>query len=348
MVKLADLGDALTATPALRALRRSWPSAAIDVLTSPMGAQALAGLDSLDELVVMDKHQFDRPAGLLSAGQLARMGPRLLQLRRRRYDCLLLVHHLTTAFGTLKYFLLTKAIAAGVTAGLDNGRGWFLDERVPDDGFGTLHEADYAAAVAASVGAKPAPRQLEIAVDGEAAARAEELLPGTDWLALHVGGGTFSLARRWDPAKFAEAANAVAERHGFRAVLIGTAVDREASDQAAAELSAPPLDLVGRLSVKEAAAALGRCRLLLSNDSGVVFLACAVNTPTVAVFGPSNDLAWSPYPPERHRAVRATLPCSPCFYRGKGLGTPQGCPTRDCLALVTPEMVAAAGEELLA
>jgi ADP-heptose:LPS heptosyltransferase len=42
------------------------------------------------------------------------------------------------------------------------------------------------------------------------------------------------------------------------------------------------------------------------------------------------------------------LPCSPCFYRGKQLGTPEGCPTRDCLHLVTPAMVIEAAQELLA
>ena len=48
VVKLADLGDALTATPALRALRQTWPDATIDVLTTPIGAAALDGLDSVE------------------------------------------------------------------------------------------------------------------------------------------------------------------------------------------------------------------------------------------------------------------------------------------------------------
>jgi ADP-heptose:LPS heptosyltransferase len=92
---------------------------------------------------------------------------------------------------------------------------------------------------------------------------------------------------------------------------------------------------------------LRHCRLLVSNDSGLVALAAAAGTAVVAVFGPSNDLAWGPYPPDLHRVVRATLPCSPCFYRGKLLGTPQGCATRDCLQLVTPAMVLAAARQLL-
>src|SRR5581483_7877448 len=56
VVKLADLGDALTATPALRALRDTWPDAIIDVLTTATGREALEGLASVDTIYVADKH----------------------------------------------------------------------------------------------------------------------------------------------------------------------------------------------------------------------------------------------------------------------------------------------------
>ena len=48
VVKLADVGDALTATPALRALRRTFSTARIDAVVTPAGATALTGLDSVD------------------------------------------------------------------------------------------------------------------------------------------------------------------------------------------------------------------------------------------------------------------------------------------------------------
>lgn len=348
MVKLADRGDALMATPALRALHSTWPDASIDVLTTPAGAEALAGLSSIDRLVVLEKHQFDQPSGLLSASGLGPLMPVLLDLRRREYDYLLLLHHLTTTFGAVKYRALVRAIGANLSVGLDNGRGGFLDIHVPDHGFGCKHEVDYALDVAEVIGARRGSGQLEITLDGAARRRAEQLLPDGGWLALHVGGGAFSLARRWDPAAFANTAQTLADRHQLRIAVIGTEVERKASEAAIAALSGPAVNLIGQMSFKVTAAALARCRLLLSTDSGVLHMATAVNVPVVGVYGPSNDRAWGPYPPERHRVVRVTLPCSPCIYRGKSLGTPQGCPTRDCLKLVTPDMVTAAAEELLA
>src|SRR5215472_2058219 len=65
VVKLATLGDLLTITPALRALRTSFPSAHIGVLTTPGHASALRGLDSYDEIITFDKYAFDRPRDAL-------------------------------------------------------------------------------------------------------------------------------------------------------------------------------------------------------------------------------------------------------------------------------------------
>ncbi|HEY8692510.1 MAG TPA: glycosyltransferase family 9 protein, partial [Chloroflexota bacterium] len=169
-----------------------------------------------------------------------------------------------------------------------------------------------------------------------------------NWIALHAGGGTYSLARRWPAECFAEVGRRLAQSTGARLVLVGTETDREPHEALARPLGSLALNLTGQTSIKETAAVLRRCRLLVSNDSGAVHLAVAAGTPVVAIFGPSNDHAWGPYPAAEHRVVRASLPCSPCFYSGKRLGTPEGCATRDCLQLVTPDMVLAAAEELLA
>jgi heptosyltransferase-2 len=87
----------------------------------------------------------------------------------------------------------------------------------------------------------------------------------------------------------------------------------------------------------------------VANDGGVVHVATAVGTPVVAIFGPSNDRAWGPYPIDDpcHQVVREQLACAPCIHRGHSFGTPQGCPARTCLALVEPSAVIAAAERAL-
>jgi heptosyltransferase-2 len=78
-------------------------------------------------------------------------------------------------------------------------------------------------------------------------------------------------------------------------------------------------------------------------------LAVAAGAPIVAVFGPTNERAWGPYPltSPAHAIVRESLACTPCVHRGHALGTPAGCEARTCLDLVEPRTVVAAAERVL-
>jgi ADP-heptose:LPS heptosyltransferase len=350
VVKLATLGDLLTMTPALRALRSTFPSAHIGVLTTPGHAGALRGLDSFDEIVTFDKYAFDT---LIDA---ARRIPKAVsfgsQLRSGRWDTLVLLHHLTTRFGILKYAALSLASGAPRRIGLDNGRGkWFLTESATDYGFGIKHEVDYALDVVGVLGARhPGEPRLELCVTPDDTAWAESpgRLPARAVL-LVPGSGAYSRARRWSPDRFAAVGRGLAERHGLvPVVLSGTSPDEATlAQQVAMQMGAGVVQAAP--SPQALGALLRRCELVVANDGGVVHVATAVGTPVVAVFGPSNDRAWGPYPPSdaRHQVVREQLACAPCIHRGHDFGTPQGCPARTCLALVETEHVIAAAERAL-
>lgn len=355
VVKLASLGDLLTATPALRALRTTFPEAHIGVLTTPASAPALRGLDSFDQVVTFDKFAFDRPSdaarGLPGALALAR------DLRAGQWDTLVLLHHLTTPFGLAKYAALSLGSGAAQRIGLDNGRGrWFLTDSAVDRGFGWRHEVDYGLDVVGVLGARhPSEPRLELCIapddDGWASARWTELQ--LDKAVLVVpGSGAFSRARRWSPERFAQVGAALLDRYGL-APLVLSGVDPD--EQALARVVAAQIGPIARIappapSPQALGALVRRCRLVVANDGGVVHVATAVATPVVAIFGPSNDRAWGPYPPDTpdHQVVRETLACAPCIHRGHSFGTPQGCPARTCLAILEVPDVLAAAERALA
>lgn len=356
VVKLADLGDLLTATPALRALRLTFPAARIDALVTPGSASLLRGSDAVDQLITFDKSAFDRPGrapGALPAA-LALAG----RLRAARYDALVLLHHLTTLYGTAKYAALALASGAPRRAGLDNGRGWFLTHRVRDDGFGARHEVDYWLAVVGALGAAhPRPR-LEIVVPPAAEARAARRwaalgLEAEPAAVVHPGSGGFSLARRWPAERYASLVRRLVTDLGLRvAVLAGPAPgERALAERIVSAVDSPAALLLRDVPTpQELAAILRRAALFIGNDSGVMHLAAAVEIPVVAIFGPSNHRAWGPYPPgaPRNVVVREPLACSPCIHRGHAFGTPNGCPARTCLRLVEVEAVLQAAEQALA
>jgi heptosyltransferase-2 len=350
LVKLATLGDLLTITPALRALRSTFPQSHIGVLTTPAHAGALRGLDSYDEIITFDKYAFDRPADAL--GNLPIAMKFADSLRGGGWDSLVLLHHLTTSFGIAKYAALSLLSGAPRRTGLDNGRGrWFLTESAPDFGFGVKHEVDYWLDVVGVLGARhPGRPRLELCLTRDDEAWADGRLP--DRAALLVpGSGAYSVARRWSPARFAEVGRALQARHGLSPVVLsGLTPDEAALARDVAVAIGPGAQVAAAAPSPQGLGALvRRCQLVVANDGGVVHVATAVGTPVVAIFGPSNDRAWGPYPPGevRHQIVREQLECAPCIHRGHRFGTPQGCPARTCLALVETEHVLMATERAL-
>jgi ADP-heptose:LPS heptosyltransferase len=349
LVKLGDLGDLILTTPALRALREARPGATIDLLAPPTAAPIVGGTGLVDAHLRLPRAALEAavrrgPLGLPTLAAFA------AALRRRRYDAVVLLQHLTTAAGTARYAGLLAASGARRRFGLDNGRGLFLTDRVPDAGFGARHEAAYWLEVVARLGADRRPRPTELPASPADHDRAAGLLTGLPRpiVALHAGSGPYSTARRWAPDRFAAVGRALAARRRASLVVVGTeaALNRQLSAATGGR------DLTGQTSVPELAALLGRVDLLVCNDGGVMHVGVAANAPVVAIFGLTDPRVWGPWygdPARQPRAevVDVPLPCRPCFYRGHRLGWRDGCATRDCLALVSAGMVVAAAERQL-
>ncbi len=361
LVKLADLGDALLTTPAIRALHQTFPKARIDALTTPAGAAIYELVPDIDRIIRFPKELFDRPTGLIRPWRAASIAWLAARLRASRYDAVVLFHHLTTAFGTAKLRALCLATGATVRAGLDNGRGAFLTHRAIDYGFGARTEWQYYLDVAGALGACTAETRPILTIPDKADASGAKLLgdlpAGVPVIVLHPSVGWYSQARTWPVKRFAEVARQLQNEHQARIILVGAP---DASDAAAAiRTTVDAIDLTGGTSIAELAAVLRRADLVIGADSGVAHLAAAVEAPLLTIFGPSNHDAWRPYgaavhttgdeqlPNSRALVVRSGIACSPCFYTGFTLGRPQGCVLRTCLDLVpVDEVVRVAGHIL--
>jgi ADP-heptose:LPS heptosyltransferase len=100
---------------------------------------------------------------------------------------------------------------------------------------------------------------------------------------------------------------------GLEVVLAGTARDAERCRSISA-LCPQVHDLSGATTVAELAALIQRAQVCVTNDSGSMHLAVALERPVVSVFGPTDPLKIGPYG-RPHAVVRADLPCSPCNLR---------------------------------
>lgn len=338
LVQLADIGNLILTTPALAALREARPDAHLTLLTS---AHAAPVMDEtlVDEIITFDKRLYNSSWALVFPSNFAE----IWKLRRGKYDTVVFFHHFTLWLGTVKFWLIALCSGAQKVVGLENGKGWFLTERIPDKGFGSQHEAQYGLQLAAALGASSKPRRAQVGMSGS-------VLPlplnRGRRVVIHAGSGGYSVARRWYPERFAQVADALHAEFDAQIVLVGAAGDDADAVQAA--MTAPAVNLCGKTTLPELADVIRSADVYIGADSGVMHLAAAVRAPVVAIFGPSNHKAWSPWSPGGQGVIVRTHPeCSPCMYLEHSLGLREGCAARTCMHMVSAERVLEAARRLL-
>jgi heptosyltransferase-2 len=107
-------------------------------------------------------------------------------------------------------------------------------------------------------------------------------------------------------------ADRLAEEFGGTVLVFGSAGDRESASAVRAAARTELVDLAGSTSLREALALISRCRVFVSNDSGLMHVAAALGVPTVAVFGSTNPVTTGPMGP-RFSILRRPADCSPCY-----------------------------------
>ena len=202
-----------------------------------------------------------------------------------------------------------------------------------------MHQIDYYREMDKALGCIDAGRDLPLKLRPDTAVLADNRLPAAaQGEALLIGmapGATYGPAKRWPVERFAAVAGELQRRYTEALLLLfGSRPDREVTDKIAAALRERVLNLAGETTVREVMALIARCQVFLSNDSGLMHIAGALNVPTVAIFGSTNPATTSP-PGTRNIIIRKPVDCSPCLKTV--------CPTDfRCMNLIGVEEVAEA------
>ena len=147
-------------------------------------------------------------------------------------------------------------------------------------------------------------------------------------------------SRRWPAERYAQLAHHFIEA-GFRICVLGLECDNERGEIIKASNPDNTVNLCGRTSLDEAIDIFSQCHLAVCNDSGLLHVAAAVETPAVGIY--SSTPSWTtPIMAKRFVSVSAEIPCSPCWKIH--------CPYRTytCLTRIKPETVSQAAFKLLA
>jgi heptosyltransferase-3 len=342
VIKLRHHGDVLLAAPVLGALKAHAPQLEIDVLVYDDTAPMLSGHPALARL-----HRVGRAWRSGGAGRLAAEWRLFFALRARRYD--LIVHLSEQPRGA---WLARTLGAHWSVAPAIAGRGAFwrrsFTHLYPLLANGRRHQVELNLDALRRIGVQPAPGERRVVfVPGESAENRVRAILSEHGLRerafVHVHPASRWRFKCWPATSNAALLDRLAD-DGHRVVLTSApdADERALVDEILARTRARPVDLAGKLSIKELGALAAEARLFIGVDSMPMHLAAAMGTPTVALFGPSGELEWGPWN-VAHRVVTSAHSCRPCGLDGCGGGK-----VSECLTTLAVEPVHAAVRELLA
>jgi heptosyltransferase-2 len=299
--------------PALRGLRRLFHDAEITLLVKPAVAELFAGHPSLTRVLTYDIK--GRHAGL--SGKWALAG----QLRRQGFDLgILFQNAFEAAFLT---FLAGVPRRYGYAT---DGRSLLLSDPVAAPDRRTLvHQVRYYWDLLKPLGLTGDPSAPELVVFSEeeqamAVRFAQGGLTATDVIVGINPGSTYGGAKRWLPERFAEVTERLcrtvreSREQQVSVVIFGAKGEERLGQEIAARLSSRSLVLSGATTIRELMAAVKRCAMLLTNDTGPMHIASAFQVPVVAIFGPTDWRTTSPFG-SAHAIVRQPVDCAPCLLR---------------------------------
>ncbi len=308
--RLDRIGDVVLSLPALRAIRRRFPNANISVVVRHATQDIVQAQDFLDEVIPYQYERGGRHSGLLGNIRF------IQEIRKRSFDMAFILHPSTRSHWV--------PFLAGIPyrAGFDSQSSFLLSKKIPDRRHrGEKHESDYALDIIRAYGIElEDEKEISFPIFSEERIKIAGILEEASWnkqdtiVALHPGASCPS--KRWQKERFALLAKKVLENTSCRIAIVGGEETREAGDAIARQVGDSVLDLTGQLNLKELAAFLAECDVLVSNDSGPVHIAAAVGTKTLTIFGRNRSglsvNRWRALG-EVHRYIKKDVGCVVCL-----------------------------------
>lgn len=318
LISLSCIGDVLLTTPVMRVLKDSFPGSRLTVLAGKTSHALVRAHALVDRALVFD----NKGAHHGTAGKIKLVRA----LRQDMYDLVVDLRN-----SVIPYFLRARYRITSQQAHLKNrtsvGR----------------HAIDRHLDVLELQGFPITTRAMSVTVPEDTAARAREMMnaqgcgAARPLIGVYPGAGSpyklyptdqfrkalAELARRWPDARF---------------VIVGGPDDAPHAADVARACPERAVDLSAKLDILETAAAINRCTVFLSNDSGPMHIAAALDVPTIALFGPTDADRYGPRGAQ-HRIIWRREQCNPCKFPECGHDT--------CIDRIPPEQITTATNELL-
>ncbi len=325
MVKLSAIGDVIHALPVSYALKEAYPEARVTWVVEPPAYNLLEGNPYIDEIIVFEKKKFKSLAGFWE-----NFGPFREKLNQHKYDAVLDLQ------GLFKSAAIAWCSKAPIKLGTCNMRE--LSDKISRPVVGPNaqgHIVERYLDVARALGCGVNKVEFPISITPEDGKMARSYLYAAGckgdipYVVLAVGANWPN--KRWPVAYYAKLSDWLSEQGYLPVIIGGGALDEELVEDISRATEFPPVNMVGKTTLRQLAYVIKEAKATVGGDTGPVHLSAGLGTPTIMVMGPTDANRNGPYG-QLENAIEVPRSCKYCWKRA----CPKGF---DCLDRITPVMV---------
>lgn len=313
VLALSGIGDALMFTPSLKIIKQNNPDAVIDALVMFRGAEQF--YSKLPEIHIVHYHDFIRSNKFKSL--LFVLG------LRNKYDITFNVY----PSNRREYNIINYLIGAKKRVGFNYLRKNFINlgflnnlNIAEDDKLHNVEENVRITELALETNVEDIPA-LNFPIEKSEEEYAKNYLEKTNIkqndfiVGIHAGCAVLKnhINRRWSPERFAALSRHLIAKHNAKILIFGGPDEDELKDNIVKLTESEEAINVQTGDILQTAAVMKHCKLFISNDSGLMHIAAALDLNIIAILGPTNENYIKPWK-ARHKIASLHLDCSPCFY----------------------------------
>lgn len=313
VVRYRFIGDMILTIPFLRNLRYLYPDAQIDMLVSPNSGEVIEDCPYVNNFIYFDttrKHKYEN-----GKGKKKSFWYYVKELRQQKYDkAYVLKRSLSSAL--LCFFAGIKE-----RVGYDTeGRSFLLTKKVKYDN--KKHESLCFLDVLKSEGKEVKDFYLENWINVENEKNVDKLFKefdlNNDLKKVVVHATATNVGKIWGINNFARIIEYLSNEKNAQVIFIGASSDKEVYEKInyIQDLKIKPINLCGKVSIKDSLALLNKVDFIIGNDSGNLHMAASVGTKVIGLYGPMPFEKWKALG-DGNILIHADLDCMPCGLKGK-------------------------------
>lgn len=314
VVSTTGLGDTLWGTPAIRAIKAEYPNSYLALLTSPIGKELLLHNPHIDEIFTLKNPAL--PSCLML----------LPQLKKKAFEIALIFHISQRPILPLCHFINPKEIIG--TEGINKGLDSLLTKRLENK---FQHEIERRLDLAKEIGAQAKNPLMELHLTDQEKKEAETFImqyKTTPLIGLHPG--SKDKFKQWNPRRFIALGNRLVKEKNAKILITGNKEEAPLAEEIARQIPNAE-SIAGKFSLRKTASIIEKLDFFITNDTGPMHIAFALQTPTIALFSPTNPELCGPYAIPSSRVIYKKPTCTPCLRKS--------CHAPFCLEQISPNEV---------